>query len=77
MLIVTQIERAHKRKSKMNSEVFMDTMATESRKKYYAEWRAKNKDKVREYNARYWAKRAEREAKATGQEQKEGDASNG
>lgn len=55
----------------------MDTMATNSRKKYYAEWRAKNRDKVREYNARYWAKRAEREAKSAGQEQKEGDANNG
>lgn len=55
----------------------MDTMATNSRKKYYAEWRAKNRDKVREYNARYWAKRAVREAKSAGQEQKEGDANNG
>lgn len=55
----------------------MNTMATDSRKKYYAEWRAKNREKVREYNARYWAKRAEREAKSAGQEQKEGDANNG
>ena len=55
----------------------MDASARESRKKNYAEWRAKNRDKVREYNLRYWAKRAEREAKAVGHEQKEGDANNG
>lgn len=50
----------------------MKSIANESRKKYYAAWRAKNRDKVREYNARYWAKRAEREAKAA--EQKGGKA---
>lgn len=55
----------------------MDASARESRKKYYAEWRAKNRNKVKEYNARYWAKRAEREAKVGGHEQKEGDANNG
>lgn len=58
----------------------MDTSARESRKKYYAEWRAKNRNRVKEYNARYWAKRAEREAKAAEQvkhQKKEGEASNG
>lgn len=58
----------------------MDASARESRKKYYAEWRAKNRNRVKEYNARYWAKRAEREAKAAeqaAQKQKEGDVSNG
>lgn len=33
------------------------------RREYYRQWRAKNKDRVREYNARYWAKRAERMAR--------------
>ncbi len=47
------------------------------RREYLRNWRAKNRDKVREYNARYWAKRLEREAKAAGQEQKEGDTNNG
>ena len=32
------------------------------RREYYRQWRAKNKDRVREYNARYWAKRAKRMA---------------
>lgn len=58
----------------------MDASARESRKKYYAEWRAKNRNKVKEYNARYWAKRAEREAKTAEQaerQKKEGEANNG
>lgn len=37
----------------------MDSAAAESRWAYYKAWRAKNKDRVHEYNARYWAKRAE------------------
>ena len=51
--------------------------ATACRRDYMRKWRAKNRDKVREYNARYWAKRLEREKKAAGQEQKEGDENNG
>lgn len=47
------------------------------RREYIRKWRAKNRDKVREYNLRYWAKRIERETKAAGREQKEGDANNG
>ena len=31
-------------------------------KTYMKKWRAKNPDKVRENNLRYWARRAEREA---------------
>ena len=30
----------------------------EERREYQSEWRAKNKDKVREYNRRYWEKKA-------------------
>ena len=36
--------------------------ARAARNKYSREWRAKNPDKVREINERYWARRAEREA---------------
>lgn len=32
------------------------------RNKYNREWRAKNKDKVKQYNKSYWERRAEREA---------------
>lgn len=38
----------------------MESAAAEARRAYLREWRAKNKDRVRAYNARYWAKRAER-----------------
>ena len=77
-MIVAQIKCARKRKRKyfLRGDN-VDASARESRKKYYAEWRAKNRNKVKEYNARYWAKRAEREAKVGGHEQKEGDANNG
>ena len=34
----------------------------EARRAYYREWKAKNKDKVRESNKRYWAKYAARRA---------------
>ncbi len=30
----------------------------ETRAQYYREWRAKNKDKVREYNRTYWQRKA-------------------
>ena len=36
--------------------------SSELRREYMRNWRAKNRERVREYNARYWAKRAEREA---------------
>ncbi|WP_294721255.1 phosphatase [uncultured Gemmiger sp.] len=40
----------------------MNDVVNEARREYYRQWRAKNKDKTREYAARYWAKRAERMA---------------
>ena len=39
----------------------MENVGTQNRREYYRQWRA-NKDRIREYNARYWAKRAERMA---------------
>ncbi len=30
-----------------------------AQRKYQQEWRAKNKEKVREYNRKYWERRAE------------------
>ena len=35
----------------------MSDSITRTRKEYYKQWRAKNKDRVREYNRRYWQKR--------------------
>lgn len=54
----------------------MNDMAIKARREYYRAWRAKNRDKVSEYNARYWAKRAEREAKSAEHEQKKDDETN-
>ncbi len=36
----------------------LDAIAREERNRYAREWRAKNKDKVRETNRKYWEKRA-------------------
>ncbi len=36
------------------------TKAAEERRKYFREWREKNKDKVRKYNRQYWERRAEK-----------------
>ena len=40
------------------NEQTLDRMAAEERRAYQKEWKAKNKDKVREQNARYWRNRA-------------------
>ena len=36
----------------------LEELARAAQRRYKAEWRKKNKDKVREHNKRYWAKRA-------------------
>lgn len=36
----------------------IDEAVKEERREYYRKWRAANKDKVREHNRKYWAKRA-------------------
>lgn len=50
----------------------MENVGTQNRREYYRKWRANNKERIREYNARYWAKRAERMA----QEEKESEVKN-
>lgn len=47
----------------------MDQKAREARNQYYREYRKAHKERVKEYNARYWAKKAA-EAK---HEKKKGD----
>jgi len=37
----------------------VDEKAKEARRAYSNAWRAANKDKVREYNQRYWKRKAE------------------
>lgn len=38
----------------------MENEGVRNRREYYRNWRANNKERIREYNARYWAKRDER-----------------
>lgn len=42
---------------------YLDNLIKEERKTYYKDWRSKNKDKIKEQNARYWKKRAEKKLK--------------
>lgn len=34
------------------------TAADKARKEYYRNWRAQNKQKIKEYNKRYWERKA-------------------
>lgn len=42
----------------------LEESARKERLEYYRQWRAKNKDKVRESNLRYWERRAAKKAEA-------------
>lgn len=42
----------------MDTETELTAQEREARAKYFREWRAKNRDKVKAYNQRYWRKRA-------------------
>lgn len=50
------------------AEMTLEERAREERREYYRQWRAKNQDKVREINRRYWEKRAARKAAEKEQE---------
>lgn len=41
----------------MEKEQTLEEMAREERLAYYRAWRAKNKDRVKENNKRYWERR--------------------
>lgn len=38
----------------------MDEQAKEARRAYQREWRRRNRDKMKEYQARYWTRKAEK-----------------
>lgn len=38
----------------------LDELARKTRAEYYRQWRAKNPDKVREKNRRYWERRSQK-----------------
>ena len=42
------------------AEMTLEERAKEERREYFRQWRAKNPDKVRENNRRYWERRAAR-----------------
>lgn len=46
------------------AELTLEEKAREERREYFRQWRAKNPDKVRENNRRYWEKRAAKRAEA-------------
>ena len=46
------------------AEMTLEERAREERREYFRQWRAKNKDKVRENHRRYWEKRAAMKAQA-------------
>jgi len=37
-----------------------DNLVKKAKQEYFKNWRKKNKDKVKEYNSKYWKKRAEK-----------------
>lgn len=41
----------------------MDQLALEARREYYRDWRAANKDKVKQYNRSYWERKAQERKK--------------
>ena len=45
-------------------------LAREKQREYMREWRKKNKDKVRQYNADYWLRKAQESREATAEEHK-------
>ena len=51
------------------AEMTLEERAREERREYFRQWRARNPEKVRENNRRYWEKRAAMKA------QKEQDVS--
>ena len=51
---------------KISSEA-LEKIAKEEARRYKAEWRKKNKDRVRESNKRYWLKKAMQRMEQSGE----------
>lgn len=45
-------------------ESLLTAQEKEARAKYFREWRAKNRDRVKAYNQRYWQKKAREQQEA-------------
>lgn len=46
--------------------LFMDEKAKEARRAYFRAWRRANRDKVKEYEANYWRRKAEQATETEG-----------
>lgn len=51
------------------AELTLEERAREERREYFRQWRAKNPDKVRENNRRYWEKRAAKKAQTEAEQE--------
>jgi hypothetical protein len=72
-MIVTKLQAKNKNRKESymeNSNTTIESVIAEERKAYFKEWRAKNKDKVKQHNQNYWRKRAEQKL---AEQQKAGD----
>lgn len=56
----------------MSENIELDEVAKQERREYFRQWRANNKDKVKQHNANYWAKRTGTSV-TTNQTSKEGE----
>ncbi|GEN35952.1 hypothetical protein [Aneurinibacillus danicus] len=45
----------------------MNDLAKQAKREYYKEWRQKNKEKIRQYNQRFWEKKAKEMKKVENQ----------
>ena len=55
-------EKEKERMNIMPKDDNLEEMMKEKRREYFRQWRAKNKDKVRQHNLNYWMKKAQQEA---------------
>lgn len=53
------------------SENELEKMAKDERNRYMRGWRAENRDKVKDYNRRYWLKRAQAQEEGADNEQRD------
>ena len=53
----------------MNEEKKLNDAAREARNRYYREYRAKNRDRIKAIRQRYWERRAEKEQETKSYEQ--------
>lgn len=53
-------QRDYMREYRRKERETMDERTKEAQREYMRQWRRQNKEKVKEYNRRYWERRAEK-----------------